>query len=663
MHDGYRPEIDGLRAVAVLGVVAYHAGLARVTGGFVGVDVFFVISGYLITSLILREGDAGRFSLRAFWGRRIRRLAPAMILMLAGSAILAHLLLYPLEFKAFARALIAQPFLLANVLFYLQDPYFAPASATMPLLHTWSLAVEEQFYLVYPLTLLLLIRAGDRGRIGWITGAFLATAALGIALAVIDRHAAFYLLPARAWEFLAGALVAVTLPAGRRRCPSGSVAALTAWAGLAAILVPMIVYREGMIFPGTAALPPVLGAAAVLIAGTAARPPLAIRLLSTRPMVWLGLVSYGFYLWHWPLLVFQNQLLVDPLGIRPTPDAPVLERIVAVLVALFLAWASYRYVELPIRRRHLLARRRTLVAAMAMAVCAMIGYGVAGEAGWLRRFPAAEDRYLVQETAPTNRCGHWLNGLIGGDFCRIADGRPEGGGVLLMGDSHAGMMARVLADVVRRHGLSLDVTRLKCPAIGFGGQLPCAPGDRVLADEIRRRDIRLVVLVGRWDRIVEGTEPGGVDAALGLGPLPEDERIRRAKLLETALTETIDRLRQLGVQVAVMKQVPLMPFLPPRYLASRVREGQPVAEAGRSLASQRAFNRHVDAAIDHAAQGRAAVLDPGPLLCDPDGFCRAADPIAGTSRYRDEDHLSPVGSALLIPLFEHLLTDLADRKG
>lgn len=163
MHDGYRPEIDGLRAVAVLGVVAYHASLARVTGGFVGVDVFFVISGYLITSLILREGDAGRFSLRAFWGRRIRRLAPAMILMLAGSAILAHLLLYPLEFKAFARALIAQPFLLANVLFYLQDPYFAPASATMPLLHTWSLAVEEQFYLVYPLTLLLLIRAGDRG--------------------------------------------------------------------------------------------------------------------------------------------------------------------------------------------------------------------------------------------------------------------------------------------------------------------------------------------------------------------------------------------------------------------------------------------------------------------------------------------------------------------
>ncbi|WP_449220967.1 SGNH hydrolase domain-containing protein [Tistrella mobilis] len=148
-----------------------------------------------------------------------------------------------------------------------------------------------------------------------------------------------------------------------------------------------------------------------------------------------------------------------------------------------------------------------------------------------------------------------------------------------------------------------------------------------------------------------------------LGPLPEDERIRRAKLLETALTETIDRLRQLGVQVAVMKQVPLMLFLPPRYLASRAREGQPVAEAGRSLASQRAFNRHVDAAIDHAAQGRAAVLDPGPLLCDPDGFCRAADPIAGTSRYRDEDHLSPVGSALLIPLFEHLLTDLADRKG
>lgn len=183
----------------------------------------------------------------------------------------------------------------------------------------------------------------------------------------------------------------------------------------------MIVCREEMTFPG---------AAAVLIAGTAARRPLAIRLLSTRPMVWLGLVSYGFYLWHRPLLVFQNQRLVDPLGIRPTPDAPVPERIGAVLVALVLAWASYRYVDLPIRRRRLLPRRRTLVVVTATAACCMIGYGGAGEAGWLHRFPAAENRYLVHEAAPTNRCGHWLNGLMGGDFCRVADGRPGGDGVL-----------------------------------------------------------------------------------------------------------------------------------------------------------------------------------------------------------------------------------------
>ncbi|MFD0387326.1 acyltransferase family protein [Tistrella bauzanensis] len=499
--------------------------------------------------------------------------------------------------------------------------------------------MEEQFYLLYPLLLLPLARLGRHGRIGWIGSACLVTLAIGAGLTMIDRPAGFYLLPGRMWELLTGALIAVLFVASGRRCPTGILAGLAACAGLGAIVIPMIFYHGHMVFPGLAAVPPVLGAATLLIAGTAERPPLVSRLLSLRPFVWLGLVSYGFYLWHWPLLVLQKQFTADPFSVLLTADLSVLERIGAALAALVLAWGSYRYVEQPIRRQILLPRPHALVAMFVIAATGIFGYGLAAEAGLLRRFPKAEDAFLAQEAVSAHRCGHWLNGMIPGDFCRVADGRPGRGGVLLLGDSHAGVLSLPLADSVRRFGLSLDVNRVKCPIVSVPIPASCAPDDHVLTKEIRRHDIRLVVLAERWDRMVEGLEPNGVDAVWGRLPFTEEERQRRGDLLEAALVEAFDRLRRMGIQVAVMKQVPQMPFLPTRHLAQRIRLGLPVRETGKMLSDHRAFNRHVEAAINRAATGRAIILDPSPLLCDSDGLCRPATP-SGTSRYIDEDHLS-----------------------
>jgi len=345
----YRPDIDGLRALAVTPVILFHAGVAPFSGGFVGVDIFFVISGYLITAILLQDIAAQRFSILDFYARRARRILPALLVVVVVTLLASFFLLLPNELEQAAKAARRIAVFASNHLFWqTQNDYWQQnVLANQPLLHTWSLAVEEQFYFVIPLLLVLCSKLGRR------FGVLLALTSLGVVSLFLsqywlgnDRAAAFYLLPSRAFELLVGAVLAVILQRGNKQrlfinqC-LGSV-------GIIFIGVSIFFYHDKMPFPGAAALLPCLGAAALIYAGAAQSGQVGWvnRLLNMRTLVFVGLISYSLYLWHWPVLVLLRSAGWYAWGLPEMPMAIVLTGI------FLLSWASWRWVELPFRLKN-----------------------------------------------------------------------------------------------------------------------------------------------------------------------------------------------------------------------------------------------------------------------------------------------------------------------
>ncbi|MDB4538084.1 acyltransferase, partial [Akkermansiaceae bacterium] len=301
----YRPDIDGLRAVSVLGVVLFHAG-APVTGGFAGVDVFFVISGYLITGILIREMGENRFSIVRFWERRIRRILPVLFCVTLVTLIAGALLMLPFGFQVVGQSSVAVFLMASNIQFYRTTGYFDPSAEENPLLHTWSLSVEEQFYLVLPLLLLLVFRLRMQRNLGPMIWLVIA-GSLGISVFWLARDSAmsFYLLPSRAWELAVGSLLAARMPSEAGK----GVKFWGGWAGLALIVATFFVYTPETPFPGFAAMVPVAGAALVIWAGVGSGHRHGVgRWLSCRPLVAVGLASYSFYLWHWPFFAFHRYI-------------------------------------------------------------------------------------------------------------------------------------------------------------------------------------------------------------------------------------------------------------------------------------------------------------------------------------------------------------------
>jgi len=332
----YRPDIDGLRAVAVLPVLFYHAKLGC-SGGFVGVDVFFVISGYVISSLILKELAAGTFSMVNFWERRIRRILPALSLVVAAVLAMGWLFFLPEDFQILGNSVMAQSVMAANFYFWKGGTnYFAHSFDTKPLLHTWSLAVEEQFYLLFPLLMAFLFRTKPKALRHWILG----IAVVSLVVSVIgcystnNHRSTFYLLPSRIWELLTGALLA--LNRGRfstnplKRESSGFL-------GLALIAWSIFAYDDDTRFPGLAALPPCLGAA-LIIASSETKSSIIGRLLSFKPFVFIGLVSYPLYLWHWPLLIYATYVSGHELSFETHNQALLVGLLLASFLLAVLSW-------------------------------------------------------------------------------------------------------------------------------------------------------------------------------------------------------------------------------------------------------------------------------------------------------------------------------------
>ena len=371
----YRRDIDGLRAFAVLPVILFHAGLAPFSGGYVGVDVFFVISGFLITSIILKDLERGTFSVWQFYERRARRILPALFVMTAVCIPVAWVLFRPFLFREFAQSVAAVSVYASNFLFWEKSGYFDTAAELKPLLHTWSLAVEEQYYLVVPFLMLLLWRLGRRSLLWTLVALALASLALSHWMAGAFPMANFYLLPSRAWELLAGALCAFVLAGGREYRSD-----LGAGLGLALIVGAVLVYTPETPFPSLYALAPVGGTALVILC--AGRGTLVARMLGWAPLVGIGLISYSAYLWHQPLFAFTRTALI----FEPEP----LLMLALSGLSLGLGWLSWRFVERPFRqpmsardpggpaRGPWLATRRGVFGATAVASLGFLAVGVLG---------------------------------------------------------------------------------------------------------------------------------------------------------------------------------------------------------------------------------------------------------------------------------------------
>jgi peptidoglycan/LPS O-acetylase OafA/YrhL len=447
----------------VLAVVAFHAFPSRASSGFIGVDVFFVISGYLISGIILGDLARATFSYQRFYARRVRRIFPALALVLGASLLVGWLKLFPDEFESLGRQATGSAAFVANIVLWRQSGYFDQAAAVKPLLHLWSLGVEEQFYLVWPTTLALIGTVRRRLAIvlALLGGSFL----LNVIFIGRSPDATFYLPMTRLWELLLGAIVALsesvsreTLAGGRARGSFGASTGSTAmaWAGLLLLMVGFLVLDSTYRFPGWWALLPTVGTALMIAAGPSTW--LSRRLLSRRLLVAFGLISYPLYLWHWPLLSFLNIL---------RPSAPSSARILIVLVSVLLATATYRLLEVPIRFGR---RRRFIIPALgaSMAVAGLIGV-LAGEASLVPLSARGKFRQIWDAAADWTPFGPGFHRVPSMSKQVLEIGENNRAHVLFMGDSnieqYGPRIARVLATSPERHASVFVAATGGCPPI------------------------------------------------------------------------------------------------------------------------------------------------------------------------------------------------------
>lgn len=644
----YQPAVDGLRAVAVVPVVLYHADMPGFSGGFVGVDVFFVISGYLITGLLVRELEqTGRISFGSFFARRIRRLAPAFVLVILTTLVLGLVYLSPIggEQQGLARSAIAAVGLSANLYFMaFTGGYFDAPAVVQPLLHLWSLSVAEQFYLVWPLLLSVLFLWGKRGHGSGRWGIAVGTSLIGVlslaACILLSRHnahVAFYLTPTRAWEFAGGALV--FLLTDRVWQSRGRLGEALAVAGLTLIAASVVTFDSELDYPGVWALIPVLGTMGVL-AGVQGNPgSMAGLFLRLKPLVGVGLWSYAWYLWHWPLLTLAR---VDSLGMLALGDA-----LLICAGSLLLAWLTYRLVEQPIRSGRLALLRDTRqtlrIGGVGLVLTAVLALGTGLWAKFLWPMDAANadlSRAMSEMRKVRVACGQPTP--YSGRLKQSADcDRPEGQAdpaprILVWGDSHAAHLVPMLEAFAGTADAAFRIRYMpQCPpmlgftpeTIGIRGAEGCADFNRDVLDEITqlRRSGRLeaVVMNGRW------TGYGGTEAG--------------SEMLARQLPETLAELKRLGVRTVLWAPGP---DLPHDALACLLRRDAHECGIDRR-AAERSREPVLSVLTSAAASTGAAMVDPFAALCLTD-FCPAIRD--ATVLFTDSHHLSVAGSRSLLPV-------------
>ena len=499
-HLSYRPDIDGLRAIAVVSVILYHLNALR--GGFVGVDVFFVISGFLITSLLWKEiQQTGTVSLIAFYDRRIRRIFPALIAMFAVTWVVGYRYLFPNEFMAFARSLLAALLSVANIFFWRESGYFAAAASSKPLLHTWSLGVEEQFYVFFPPLLALLYKLSAKHLKTILTVLAVLSFALCVVLTKRAPDAAFYLPVTRAWQLLFGSLLALSSLSVLRDRMARNVTALL---GLLMLGYTLFRFSNATPFPGYMALLPTLGAAMLIAAGSNGT-TLVGKVLSFKPFVCIGLISYSLYLWHWPLIVFADHGLPIRFGL------PSVKYSILVLSFVF-GFLSWRFVERPFRRARKVSHTFSYAALATVCIAALVA-ATLGTKGFVSRFAPRvlkiaayrdDTADQVQKTFRVGTCFIANSGKFKDykqDACLALD--PSRKNVLLFGDSHAAMLYQALHETYPDVAFQQATASGCLPVVGAGQRSNARGGCRDVIDFTLKQwlpahHVDYVVIAANW---------------------------------------------------------------------------------------------------------------------------------------------------------------------
>lgn len=644
----YRPDIDGLRAIAVGAVLLFHARLG-LSGGFVGVDVFFVISGFLITSLILKDaGSPAGFSIMKFWERRIRRILPALFVVIVATLIGGWFILLPSHFQDLGKSVLAQAVFAGNFYFWWSSGYFADEAILKPLLHTWSLAVEEQFYLLFPL-LFLLFSKWKLAALRWLIW-LAALTSLGLSMAQTRSapDAGFYLLPSRAWELLCGALLAMT-PRGQN-IPLW-IRETLGWGGLLAVLFAFIRYDESTPFPGLAAIVPCVGTLMMIyVNGLAGQPSVLTRLLSVRPLVFLGAISYSLYLWHWPILVYATYW----------QDNSILRwflRVGLLGLSVILAMLSWKYIEMPFRTRRVFPQRREIFTfgLTAPACCALLGWALILSHGAPSRFPAAVLRYDAARSTEAGarnleiNCNVSLDSALRGDFPRIGrtNMQPQ---CLVWGDSHAMAIFPVIEKLAIDSNSSVELAThtATCPILGIASSNKTSLKSdskswcEAVVEHVRHKQIPNVILAANWQWYFGITKQAQ----------PNRELVEK-------LVATVTALQQAGAKVWIFKTVPKEPVHVRMGMEKAILKGSP-GITGVTKANYLAAASLEDEIFAAAVSKGANILNPLPFFFAGRDNCLIE--LSGHLLYNDDNHLTPDGALLLAELFQPVFTKRADNN-
>jgi peptidoglycan/LPS O-acetylase OafA/YrhL len=661
----YRPEIDGLRAVAVLMVVAYHAMPSLVPGGFVGVDVFFVISGFLITRIIAADVAAGTFTFTDFYLRRCRRILPALSLVLLATWALGFALLTAYEFKGLGRHVVAGATFSSNILLWTETGYFDGPASSKPLLHLWSLGVEEQYYFLWPLAVAVLLARPRTWSLAAVAVIAAVSLSIGLLTTVTSPGAAFYLLPARFWELLAGAMLALAGGNGLAalRWPGREFAAA---AGLGVIAASALLMDSTMPFPGWRAMVPVAGALLVLAVGDTSW--INRQLLSMRPMVFIGLISYPLYLWHWPLLslfaVIKDDLALEPGHVKWV-------RLALVGVSMVLAALTYYLLERPAQAlvRRYSGSRPAKVRAIAALVSILLSVGAIGgvtvaSQGMAFRHevldPASYDRQSRELTLEYFNdfldrfpaCTGPYADLPGNLWCHQTDAdRPS---VAVIGDSHARALFPGFAQAERDLNARRTLLAARCATlldVTVIDQPECLESNRLLLTALAADTaIDTVVLASRGPLYTTGRGFGAIEAGIGKAMQSASRAAAgasRPAMFLDGYSAAVATLIAAGKQVVFVVNVPELGFTPQECLASRpFKSGglrRPCAVRLADVEARQLEYRQVVASLAERHPG-LRVFDAQSVLCDGE-LCYAER--QGSFIYNDSNHLGVDGSRLV----------------
>jgi peptidoglycan/LPS O-acetylase OafA/YrhL len=635
----YRPEVDGLRAIAIIPVVLFHAGLNGFSGGYVGVDIFFVISGFLITSLIFREMEAGQFRFGRFWLRRARRLLPASY-ALVFTCMGCYVFIYPVVlFDAFAESILASTLFSSNILFWREGGYFSGALELQPLLHTWSLAVEEQYYLLYPAVLLTMHRFVRTHVITVLALICIASFALSIYASLHHSQAAFYLLPTRVWELGAGALIALT-KARYTEENTLSFCNVVQPCGLVLILVAISQFDENTPFPSYYAMLPVLGTC-LIIFPTNAR-ALTQRVLCLQPLVFIGLISYSLYLWHWPVIVLKNWLWRH--------DTDVTLMLGTVVASFLLGTASYYLVEKPTRDRLKLSDSKLLVSIAVSTTLLLATSALAlNYSNEIVVDPTGLEtaRYADAVTPERGRssCTSLLNRGSAKVGCKeLGNASKKEIDVFVWGDSHASALAPAFYKMAKQQRINVEVAaNLGCQPVvrmmRVDQFLNCFESNQRVLEYIETNRFSVVVLVASFTESLNLGRSRDIDSDRARDPVSAMQEFG------TNIARTVARIKAAGASVLVVTEAPRFPIAPAfeelRAKTLGLRVSIPVV----TRESHEDRIRETYVAIDATSIDER--LDFANFFCPTAEKCRYQ--YQGRYLYKDSSHLSNFAANTLSP--------------